>query len=85
VGLAVRRKRETLTGDATIRYFDYLDGFDHFDGLLANLFTGERPVQGHEHEAGWHAGADKPGRDCCSLNLQTVWQARFGCSPSVLQ
>lgn len=35
------RKRETLTGDATIRYFDYLEGFDSFDGLLANLFTGD--------------------------------------------
>lgn len=35
------RKRETLTGDATIRYFDYLDGFDTFDGLLANLFSGD--------------------------------------------
>lgn len=34
------RKRETLTGDATIRYFDYLEGFDTFDGLLANLFSG---------------------------------------------
>lgn len=36
----VCRKRETLTGDATIRYFDYPEGFDSFDGLLANLFTG---------------------------------------------
>lgn len=40
----VCRKRETLTGDATIRYFDYLEGFDIFDGLLANLFTGVLPA-----------------------------------------
>lgn len=33
------RKRETLTGDATIRYFDYLEDFGHFEGLLPNLFT----------------------------------------------
>jgi hypothetical protein len=33
------RKRETLTGDATIRYFDYLEGFDAFEGVPANLFT----------------------------------------------
>lgn len=45
---AVYRKRETLTGDATIRYFDYLDGFDHFDGLLANLFTGRSLLRCNE-------------------------------------
>lgn len=33
------RKRETLTGDATVRYFDYLDGFAQFNGILPNLFT----------------------------------------------
>eukprot|EP00878_Enallax_costatus_P020822 GHUV01022023.1.p1 GENE.GHUV01022023.1~~GHUV01022023.1.p1 ORF type:complete len:290 (+),score=59.12 GHUV01022023.1:990-1859(+) len=33
------RKRETLTGDATIRYFDYLEDFGQFEGLLPNLFT----------------------------------------------
>lgn len=37
--LRVRRKRETLTGDATIRYFDYLEDFGQFGGLLPNLFT----------------------------------------------
>eukprot|EP00775_Hariotina_reticulata_P011958 gene11958-12101_t len=33
------RKRETLTGDATIRYFDYLEDLGSFTGLLPNLFT----------------------------------------------
>ncbi|WIA39674.1 hypothetical protein OEZ86_005739 [Tetradesmus obliquus] len=33
------RKRETLTGDATIRYFDYLEDLGGFQGLLPNLFT----------------------------------------------
>ncbi|KAF6254967.1 sarcaleumin-like protein [Scenedesmus sp. NREL 46B-D3] len=33
------RKRETLTGDATIRYFDYLEDLGGFEGLLPNLFT----------------------------------------------
>lgn len=33
------RKRETLTGDATTRYFDYLEDFGQFEGLLPNLFT----------------------------------------------
>jgi hypothetical protein len=33
------RKRETLTGDATVRYFDYLEDFASFDGILPNLFT----------------------------------------------
>lgn len=28
------RRRETLTGDATVRYFDYLADFAAFDGLL---------------------------------------------------
>lgn len=37
--LALPRKRETLTGDATIRYFDYLEDFGNFQGLLPNLFT----------------------------------------------
>jgi hypothetical protein len=33
------RRRETLTGDATIRYFDYLEDLGGFEGLLPNLFT----------------------------------------------
>ncbi len=33
------RRRETLTGDATIRYFDHLQDFAAFDGVLPNLFT----------------------------------------------
>jgi hypothetical protein len=36
-----RRKRETLAGDATLRYFDYLEGLgEAFEGVTPNLFTG---------------------------------------------
>uniref|UniRef100_A0A6T8UFK0 Dynamin N-terminal domain-containing protein n=1 Tax=Chlamydomonas leiostraca TaxID=1034604 RepID=A0A6T8UFK0_9CHLO len=33
------KKRETLTGDATMRYFDFLSGFTKFEGIIPNLFT----------------------------------------------
>lgn len=33
------KKRETLTGDATLRFFDFLSGFTKFDGIVPNLFT----------------------------------------------
>ncbi len=33
------RKRETLTGDATLRYYDHLQAFGEHEGLLPNLFT----------------------------------------------
>uniref|UniRef100_A0A7S0UNL7 Dynamin N-terminal domain-containing protein n=1 Tax=Polytomella parva TaxID=51329 RepID=A0A7S0UNL7_9CHLO len=33
------KKRETLTGDATIRFYDYLKDFCKFDGIIPNLFT----------------------------------------------
>jgi hypothetical protein len=71
---AVRRKRETLTGDATIRYFDYLDGFDHFDGLLANLFTGESLLQ--HHEAGWHVHAQVQIHQAWFVAAIGHWQRR---------
>jgi hypothetical protein len=65
------RKRETLTGDATIRYFDYLDGFDTFDGLLANLFSGDCwPADG------WLLGWQVP------LGVVPPASSAFGCRPS---
>mmetsp|Transcript_10516 Transcript_10516/g.29923 ORF Transcript_10516/g.29923 Transcript_10516/m.29923 type:complete len:470 (+) Transcript_10516:53-1462(+) len=33
------KRRETLTGDATMRYFDYLEGLDQFPGIKSNLLT----------------------------------------------
>lgn len=33
------RKRETLTGAATLHYFDYLEDFGKFKGIMHNLFT----------------------------------------------
>mmetsp|Transcript_19721 Transcript_19721/g.51427 ORF Transcript_19721/g.51427 Transcript_19721/m.51427 type:complete len:475 (-) Transcript_19721:951-2375(-) len=33
------KRRETLTGDATLRMFEYLEGFDKFEGIRNNLFT----------------------------------------------
>mmetsp|Transcript_33808 Transcript_33808/g.60395 ORF Transcript_33808/g.60395 Transcript_33808/m.60395 type:complete len:470 (-) Transcript_33808:392-1801(-) len=33
------KRRETLTGDATLRFFEYLEGFDQFEGIRNNLFT----------------------------------------------
>lgn len=33
------KKRETLTGDATLRFFDYLEEFSQFNGIIPNLFT----------------------------------------------
>lgn len=33
------RRRETLTGEATLRYFPYLEGFGSFTGILPNLST----------------------------------------------
>lgn len=32
------RKRETLTGDATVRYFDYLQDFAAFEGILVSKY-----------------------------------------------
>ena len=65
------RKRETLTGDATIRYFDYLDGFDTFDGLLANLFSGDC------WPAAWLAARLASAIGSCPPASST-----FGCRPS---
>ncbi len=33
------KKRETLTGDATMRFFEYLGDFGKFEGMTPNLFT----------------------------------------------
>ena len=33
------KKRETLTGEATLRFFDYLSDFGKFDGIMPNIFT----------------------------------------------
>ncbi|KAG2484475.1 hypothetical protein HYH03_016709 [Edaphochlamys debaryana] len=33
------KKRETLQGDATIRFYDHLNSFSKFDGIMSNLFT----------------------------------------------
>ncbi|PNH12906.1 hypothetical protein TSOC_000097 [Tetrabaena socialis] len=34
------RKRETLQGDATVRFYDHLSEFGKFPGVMSNLFTG---------------------------------------------
>lgn len=33
------KKRETLTGEATLRFFDHLSDFGKFDGIMPNIFT----------------------------------------------
>ncbi|GFR39964.1 hypothetical protein Agub_g488 [Astrephomene gubernaculifera] len=33
------KKRETLQGDATVRFYDHLNEFGKFQGVMANLFT----------------------------------------------
>mmetsp|Transcript_15700 Transcript_15700/g.42607 ORF Transcript_15700/g.42607 Transcript_15700/m.42607 type:complete len:447 (+) Transcript_15700:79-1419(+) len=33
------KKRETLTGEATIRFYDFLKDFQQFEGIIPNLFT----------------------------------------------
>lgn len=33
------KRRETLKGEATLMFYDHLDGLDKFEGLLSNLFT----------------------------------------------
>ncbi|KXZ44017.1 hypothetical protein GPECTOR_75g741 [Gonium pectorale] len=33
------KKRETLQGDATVRFYDHLGDFGKFNGIMANLFT----------------------------------------------
>ncbi|PNW75864.1 hypothetical protein CHLRE_12g557250v5 [Chlamydomonas reinhardtii] len=33
------KKRETLQGDATVRFYDHLNSFGDFNGIMANLFT----------------------------------------------
>ncbi|GAX82409.1 hypothetical protein CEUSTIGMA_g9837.t1 [Chlamydomonas eustigma] len=33
------KKRETLTGEATIRFYDFLEDFGKFEGIVHNLFT----------------------------------------------
>ncbi|GLI64132.1 hypothetical protein VaNZ11_007313 [Volvox africanus] len=33
------KKRETLQGDATVRFYDHLNEFGKFTGVIANLFT----------------------------------------------
>lgn len=37
------KKRDTLKGDATLFYYDHLEGFDQFDGIVPNLFTEVSP------------------------------------------
>ncbi|EFJ52292.1 hypothetical protein VOLCADRAFT_86572 [Volvox carteri f. nagariensis] len=34
------KKRETLQGDATVRFYDHLHEFGKFTGVISNLFTG---------------------------------------------
>mmetsp|Transcript_17397 Transcript_17397/g.29842 ORF Transcript_17397/g.29842 Transcript_17397/m.29842 type:complete len:445 (+) Transcript_17397:172-1506(+) len=37
--VASGKRRETLTGDATLRFFPFLDGFTRYEGIVPNLFT----------------------------------------------
>lgn len=39
------KKRETLQGDATVRFYDHLNSFGDFNGIMANLFTGRRRTE----------------------------------------
>jgi hypothetical protein len=66
------RKRETLAGDATLRYYDYLEGFDAFEGIVPNLFTGARVFVGGVRvcvgRCCWFGGSTT-----CRATLQRCW------------